>query len=95
MPFYMIIETKVFDDETYSEYVRKVKPLVEKHGGRYLVRGGKIMPFEGCWDPERIVVIVFDSMEMWEKCFKSAEYRKIAPLREKSAETRALVVEGC
>jgi uncharacterized protein (DUF1330 family) len=53
------------------------------------------MPFEGGWDPERIVVIVFDSMETWEGCFKSAEYRKIAPLREKSAETRALVVEGC
>jgi uncharacterized protein (DUF1330 family) len=91
----MIIETKVFEDNMYSEYVKKVKPLVEKHGGRYLVRGGKVMPFEGGWDPERIIVIEFDSMKEWEKCFKSAEYQKIAPLREKSVETRAIIVEGC
>jgi uncharacterized protein (DUF1330 family) len=95
MPVYMIIEIKAFDNGMYSEYVKKVKPLVEKHGGRYLARGGKVSPFEGGWDPGRIIVIEFDSMEKWEKCFKSPEYRKIAPLREKSVETRAIVVEGC
>jgi uncharacterized protein (DUF1330 family) len=91
----MIIETKIFDDQTYSEYVLEVKTLVEKHGGRYLARGGKVVPFVGGWDPERIIVIEFGSMNEWEKCFKSAEYLKIAPLRENSVETRAIVVEGC
>jgi uncharacterized protein (DUF1330 family) len=91
----MLIEANPYDEEMYSEYVKKVKPFVEKHGGKYLVRGGKTSPFTGGWDPKRLIVIEFPSMEKWAACFKSGEYRKIAPLCENSADTRAVVVEGC
>ncbi len=95
MPVYMIIEVAVRDKGPYLEYVKKVPAIVQKYGGRYLARGGAVTQYAGGWDPQRLTVIEFPSIEDWRACFESAEYRKIAPLREKSADTRAIVVEGC
>jgi len=91
---YVIIEIKVRDRDAYREYVGKVRPVVEKHEGRYLCRGGAVTPVSGNWDPERIVLIEFPSKEAVQKCFSSEEYGKIAPLRERSTTGRAIIVEG-
>lgn len=95
MAVYLIIEITVKDRELYARYVGKVPGVIERHGGRYLVRGGKVTPFSGNWEPERIVVVEFDTMEQVERCFGSPEYREIAPLREKSILSRGIIVEGC
>jgi len=78
----------------WSEYQSKVPAIIAKYGGRYLVRGGKAIPFAGDWKPERILVVQFDSMEQLRKCFESPEYRALAPLREKSTISQAIFVEG-
>jgi uncharacterized protein (DUF1330 family) len=77
---YMIVELEVLDPETYARYVERVPALVQKHGGRYVVRGDAVTPLGGGWDPERIVVM---------------EYRQLAPLRESSTVSRSILVEGC
>jgi uncharacterized protein (DUF1330 family) len=90
----MIIETEVNDEREYAEYVERVRAVVEKHGGQYLVRGGKVTPLSGDWNPERIIVIRFEAMEHVQRCFGSPEYSELAPRREKSAVSRAIVVDG-
>jgi anaerobic selenocysteine-containing dehydrogenase/uncharacterized protein (DUF1330 family) len=95
MAVYTIMDIKVDDREVYSAYIEKVSSIVEKHGGRYLARGGKVTPIVGNWNPERIVLIEFPSAEMLAQCFSSEEYKEIAPLRERSTTSRAIVVEGC
>jgi len=67
---------------------------VSRHGGRYLARGGKITPSAGCWHPERVILIEFDTVEQVERCFGSAEHLEVAPLRKQSAISRAIIVEG-
>ena len=97
MPVYFIVEikTKSENKEAYAEYIAKVRPIVEKYKGHYLVRGGKVAPVFGDWNPERMIIIEFPSAGDVEKWLASAEYRQVAPLREGSTVTRAIILEGC
>ena len=94
MSVYIIIEIKVKDKDTYAKYVEKVRAIVEKYNGRYLVRGGKITPIFGGWNPERIIVIEFLSPKDVKLWLSSPEYKEIAALREESTITKAIMVEG-
>ena len=91
---YQIIDIEIHDTALYEEYVKRAGVIVRSHGGRYLVRGGKVHRASGGWTPGRIVVIAFDSPEALEGCYASPEYRQIAHLREQSTHSRAVVVEG-
>ena len=94
MSVYMIIDVTIRDHDLYSRYVESVAEVVERYGGRYLVRGGKVTPLSGNWNPERMIVIEFDTVEQLQRCFRSAEYLELAPLREQSTDSRAIVAEG-
>ena len=94
MAVYMILEIEVVDAETYGEYVRQAPETVEQYGGRYLVRGGTITALAGDWDPQRLVVIEFPTMERFQEWLTSPEYSAIAPLRERSTKGKVIVVEG-
>ena len=95
MSVYMIVSIEdVFDPELYKQYVSEVRAIVNKYGGRYLARGGEIISFAGEWEPRRLILIEFDSLEKAQECFNCPEYRKLAPLREEPTITKALFVEG-
>jgi uncharacterized protein (DUF1330 family) len=95
MPVYLIIEITVIDPEVYGEYVEQVSALVEQYGGRYLARGGDVVPLTDDWQPQRIVLIQFDTIDQVQDCFASPEYQALVPLREQSTTSRAIIVEGC
>ncbi len=94
MPVYLVIEIAIKDESLYSEYIEKVYDIVTRHGGRYLVRGGEATPVSNNWNPERIIVIEFRDKEQFRSCFQSPEYLQIAPLREKSTVSKAILLEG-
>jgi uncharacterized protein (DUF1330 family) len=95
MSVYMIVEAKeVFDKQMYGEYIRNVPQTIEKFGGRYLARGGQITVVSGDWNPDRLIIVEFDSMDKFQAWWNSPEYRKISRLREQGAKTNAIVVEG-
>jgi uncharacterized protein (DUF1330 family) len=94
MSVYLLIEITVKDRELYSKYVQAVPSIIEKHGGKYLARGGNVTPLMGGWNPERIILIEFDDIEHVHKCFRSPEYLEIAPLREQSTASRSIIFEG-
>ena len=95
MTIYLIIEIGIKDKKLYDEYVEKVFSVVTKHGGKYLVRGGPITTITNNWEPERIVIIEFQNKKQVQQCFQSSEYLEIAPLREASTTSKAIIVEGC
>lgn len=47
MAAYVIGEIDVTDSATYDEYRRQVLATVQKHGGRFLARGGPAEALEG------------------------------------------------
>jgi uncharacterized protein (DUF1330 family) len=46
MAAYVIADITVQDAELYEEYRLRVPAVIEKYGGRYLVRGGAFEAFE-------------------------------------------------
>ena len=59
MPVYMVIESRRRDASLYDQYIQLVAPIVERYGGRYLVRGGKVTPLGSDWNPERVIILEF------------------------------------
>jgi uncharacterized protein (DUF1330 family) len=94
MSVYVIIDIGVIDQELYEEYVARVPAVVEQYGGRYLVRGGEVVALAGGWQPERIVVLEFESSDQAQEYLTSPEYLALAPLRQKSTTSRAIIVMG-
>jgi uncharacterized protein (DUF1330 family) len=94
MSVYLLIESRVKNAEIYRQYVAQVPPLIYQHGGRFIVRGGKVTPLGEAWEPERIIIIEFPSEAHIHEWLSSPEYKKIAPLREAGADTRAVILEG-
>jgi len=93
-PVYFLAEISVHNPDLYNQYIQKAQPIVLKNGGRYLIRGGTTTSFSGDWNPPRLLLIEFPSLEHLHNCFNSKEYREIKILREKSAQTRAIIAEG-
>jgi uncharacterized protein (DUF1330 family) len=83
MPAYLIAEHKITDPVKFEEYRVKVGPMMAKHGGRYLTKGGSHkMPEGGHWTPERVVIIEFPDMASLNAWYTSPEYQPLIALRK-------------
>ncbi len=94
MAAYIIVQVNVNDPERYENYKKMVPPSLEPYGGRFLVRGGKVENLEGSWDPVRLVVIEFDSVERAKAWWGSSEYAEAKALRQATADTEMIVAQG-
>jgi uncharacterized protein (DUF1330 family) len=94
MPAYVVVEVEVLDAGRYEDYKRMVPPSLAAYGGRFLVRGGEAETLEGDWAPKRIVVVEFPSVERAKEWWASREYAEAKALRQATARTRMIVVEG-
>ena len=94
MPGYVIAEVTVTHPEEYARYREMVPPTVAKYGGRFVVRGGKTETVEGEWAPTRLVVIEFESAARAREWWASEEYREAKALRQRTARSNVLIVEG-
>lgn len=94
MPAYVVVEIAVHDAQTYERYKQLAPPAIAAYGGRYLARGGVTEALEGTWSPPRFVILEFPSVERARAWWSSPEYAAAKALRQASAETRMLLVEG-
>ncbi|MCH2517758.1 MAG: DUF1330 domain-containing protein [Dehalococcoidia bacterium] len=94
MAAYLIADIEVTDPAGFEEYRQLVGPLVDKYGGRYIVRGGPSETVEGDWSPGRIVIIEFESMERLKAWYGSDDYRPVMDKRFSSANSKLVMVEG-
>ena len=94
MPAYMIVEIEVHDAKAFEEYRKMVVPTIQKYGGKYLVRGGKTEVLEGGWNPKRIVVLEFDSVDKAKQWYHSEDYRPAKEIRLGATTGNTVLVEG-
>jgi uncharacterized protein (DUF1330 family) len=95
MPAYVIAYLRApdLDAQALQDYRAANTPLVERHGGRFVVRGGRIDPLEGP-APDRVVVMEFPDAAAARAWYDDPEYQAIIALRQSAAETDILLVEG-
>lgn len=94
MAAYIVVEVDVKDPERYADYQSMVPASVAAYGGEYLIRGGQLENLEGDWEPQRFVMIQFESVDQAKRWWDSEEYRQARNLRQATADTRMIVVEG-
>jgi uncharacterized protein (DUF1330 family) len=94
MPAYFIVDLEVTDAAGFDEYRKLVPDTIAKYGGRYLVRGGRTETLEGDWQPQRVVVLEFPSVEQAKRWYNSEEYRDPKALRWRTAKANLILVEG-
>lgn len=94
MKAHLVFEIDIHDAEHYAGYVADAPAIVERHGGRYLVRGGRVEPLEGNWAPQRFVVIEFPSLSSARAFYESEDYQRILPTRIEATQSRGFIVQG-
>jgi uncharacterized protein (DUF1330 family) len=82
MPAYFLVDVREIKNAAkMEEYRARIVPVVEKFGGRYLVRGGPFDVVEGDWRPVFPVLIEFPSMDEAHRWYNSEDYRELKKLR--------------
>ena len=94
MSAYVINDMEITDPQRFEEYKRLSPPTVAAYGGRFLARGGEVTAVEGGWQPRRLVVLEFPSVAQARAWLDSAEYAPARRLRQLSANSRMVVIEG-
>ena len=94
MSAYVIADITVNDPERYEEYKKLAPPAIATYGGKYLARGGKSEKLEGNWEPDRVVILEFESIEKAKEWIDSPEYSEARALRYKTALSDMIVVEA-
>lgn len=94
MAAYVVVDMDVKDPVGYEEYKKLAAPTIPQYGGRYVVRGGKWEKLEGDWEPKRLVILEFESVEQAKRWYNSEEYKKARQARAKTAVANIVVVEG-
>ena len=83
MAAYLIVDIDVHDTDAYKTYVGLVPPLVTRHGGTYLVRGGAHEIIEGDWAPNRMVVLQFPDATAAHAFVDDPDYAPVKAIRHR------------
>ena len=94
MAAYVINDMEVLDAALLVEYKKLSAPTVAQYGGRFLVRGGKVDKCEGDWQPRRLVVLEFPSLERAHAWLDSVEYAPAMRIRQRASRSNMILVEG-
>ncbi len=94
MSAYIIVDVEINNHEDYEEYKKLTPDSVIAYDGSFIVRGGVTEVLEGDWKPGRIVVLEFPTVERAKQWWSSNDYAIAKSIRQQTAKTRMIVVEG-
>jgi len=95
MSAFVIVDTKIENPEAYEEYKAAARPIAEKFGGVYRVRGGDMDVLEDqLWSPTRMVVIEFPDRAAANAFYNSDEYAPVRAKRLANSKCSLVIVDG-
>jgi uncharacterized protein (DUF1330 family) len=77
-----------------EEYRRRAVPVLQKYGGRVLVRLGTAEVLEGHWPLHRLMVLEFQTMDALKRWWNSEDYQPLIPLRQRVSNAQVIAVDG-
>ncbi len=94
MPAYIVVEVDVHNPTEYENYKKLTPGSLKNFQGKFIVRGGKTETLEGDWSPKRFVMLEFPTIELAKAWWASEEYAPAKALRQRTASSKMIVVEG-
>jgi len=94
MAAYVLVEIDVTDPATYEDYKKLTPATLAAYDGKFIVRGGAYETLEGDWQPNRMVLLEFPTVERAKEWWNSPEYSKAKAIRQRAADTKMIVLEG-
>ena len=94
-PAYDVAEITIKDQDGYNkEYLPLVSKAIADAGGKFIVRGGKTISYEGPAPAPRVVVVQFENLDKLQALFNSPTYKDAIAVGDKYATQRIFGVEG-
>ena len=81
MPAYVVAMISVHDPETYRQYTARTPGTLEKHGGRFLTRGGAVTALEGKDFDGRMVILEFPDKASADAWYADPDYAEARQFR--------------
>lgn len=94
MPAYIVVEVDVHNPTEYEDYKKLTPGSLKNYQGKFIVRGGKTETLEGDWSPKRFVMLEFPTVVLAKAWWASEEYAPAKALRQRTASSKMIVVEG-
>jgi uncharacterized protein (DUF1330 family) len=96
---YVVIEIDVRNQESFfKEFVPAAVKTITEQGGKFLVRGGRLVNIEGPApapsEDKRLTVVEFENIEKAQSTFASPSYNDVRTLGNKYAKFRIVAAEG-
>jgi len=94
-PAYNIAEITIKDQDGYNkEYLPLITKALTDAGGKFIVRGGKTISYEGAAPAPRVVVVQFENLDKLQALYNSASYKDAIAVGDKYSTQRIFGVEG-
>lgn len=90
----VIVEIDIHDMDLYKSYTLLTPDTIAAYDGKFLVRGGETTLLEGDWQPKRLVVLEFPSVDRAKAWWHSDTYGKAKEIRQQAATTKMIIAEG-
>ena len=94
MSAYLIVSTRVLQQDGWAPYQSQVGACFARHGGKYLVKRSTPDVLEGVFPQDRLTMFEFPSLAVIHAMWDSDEYRAIRKLREGLGELNVWAVQG-
>lgn len=96
MPAYLIITVKITDRDAFlADYAPAAAKLVERFGGRYVLRAPGAKLLEGAWgDGASVVISEWQDRAAAEAFWTSPDYAEVKAMRNGICEAQVLLIEG-
>jgi uncharacterized protein (DUF1330 family) len=95
MKAYLVLDFSVRDLRGFRPYVSGIPAFIERHGGRYIVRGAEPTVMEGDWKPERMVILEFPSRENAKAFLEDPDAQALFAVRHRTTTSKLVLVDGC
>ena len=94
MAYVVVTIRRVLDQKAFDEYAEKVRPILGKFGGRWVVIEAQHVTRAGEWPYVRTVIVEFPSIERAQAWYDSPEYGAIIPLRQRAIDANIIMVRS-
>jgi len=94
-PAYNVAEITIKDQDGYNkEYLPVITKALTDAGGKFIVRGGKTISYEGAAPAPRVVVVQFENLDKLQALYNSASYKDAIAVGDKYSTQRIFGVKG-